>query len=144
MEEKLRKWRLILGKQSNPAEDIELSSEMQGMDDVLDALYDSEKEGGLGSWIFRICTQPVNPSDQEAAVSESLIWNHDTLYAKIVHADSSMSVCPNRPNGIMQNVQRKERAREGKKYLNLILVLTPKFYILWMEPPPHVYCHWST
>lgn len=49
MDEKLRKWRLILGKQSNPADDIELSETMQGMDDVLDALYDAERKGGLGS-----------------------------------------------------------------------------------------------
>lgn len=49
MEEKLRKWRLILGKQSNPAEDVELEEEWQGIDDTLDALYDSEREGGLGS-----------------------------------------------------------------------------------------------
>ncbi|MEM9821225.1 MAG: VWA domain-containing protein [Bacteroidota bacterium] len=49
MEEKLRKWRLILGKQSNPAEDVDLTEEWQGVDDALDALYDSEREGGLGN-----------------------------------------------------------------------------------------------
>ena len=49
MEDKIKKWRMILGKPSNPEEDVDLSEEMQGMDDALDALYDSEREGGLGS-----------------------------------------------------------------------------------------------
>jgi len=41
---------MILGKPSEPEADTSLSldEELQGMDDVMDALYDSEREGGLG------------------------------------------------------------------------------------------------
>lgn len=51
MEERIRKWRLILGKDAdkNNDEQVSLSSEMKGMDDVLEALYDSERKAGLGS-----------------------------------------------------------------------------------------------
>jgi len=51
MEERIRKWRLILGKDADKNNDnpISLSAEMKGMDDVLDALYDSERKAGLGS-----------------------------------------------------------------------------------------------
>jgi Mg-chelatase subunit ChlD len=51
MEERVRKWRLILGKDADKNNDdqISLSPEMKGMDDVLDALYDSERQAGLGS-----------------------------------------------------------------------------------------------
>jgi Mg-chelatase subunit ChlD len=62
MEDKLVKWRLILGKQSNPnkdteeegsgkqsAETLELGGEMKSMDSVLEALYDTDRTGGLGS-----------------------------------------------------------------------------------------------
>lgn len=51
MEERIRKWRLILGKDAdkNNDEQISLSPEMKGMDDVLEALYDSERKAGLGS-----------------------------------------------------------------------------------------------
>ncbi|MEM8907524.1 MAG: VWA domain-containing protein [Bacteroidota bacterium] len=49
MEEKLEKWRMILGKPEESTEDINLSEQLRKMDDVLDALYDSEREGGLGS-----------------------------------------------------------------------------------------------
>ncbi len=62
MEDKLVKWRLILGKQSNPdkdtqegasgkqpAETMELGGEMKSMDSVLEALYDTDRTGGLGS-----------------------------------------------------------------------------------------------
>ena len=40
MEERVRKWRLILGKDADKNNDdqISLSPEMKGMDDVLDAL----------------------------------------------------------------------------------------------------------
>ena len=41
MEERLRKWRLILGSQSNPADDIQLDEDMERMDQVLEALYDA-------------------------------------------------------------------------------------------------------
>lgn len=51
MEERIRKWRLILGKDAdkNNDEQVSLPSEMKGMDDVLEALYDSERKAGLGS-----------------------------------------------------------------------------------------------
>lgn len=51
-EEYLRKWRLILGKQSEPESGegaIELPAGMAGMDDTLEALYaDQDRKGGLG------------------------------------------------------------------------------------------------
>jgi Mg-chelatase subunit ChlD len=47
--EKLTKWRLILGKQSDPSVSVPLEGEMMGLDGVLDALYDSDRTGGLGS-----------------------------------------------------------------------------------------------
>ncbi len=49
MEERIKKWRLILGKSAAEMADSELSEDLQGMDDVLDALYDSDQEGNLGS-----------------------------------------------------------------------------------------------
>ncbi len=49
MEEKLRKWRLILGKAADPQSDIELEEDQGGMDGVLEALYDNERKGGLGN-----------------------------------------------------------------------------------------------
>ena len=51
MEERVRKWRLILGKDADKNNDnqVSLPTEMKGMDDVLEALYDSERKAGLGS-----------------------------------------------------------------------------------------------
>ena len=49
MSEKLKKWRLILGKQSDPEGDIPLDEMQTGVDNVLEALYDAERKGGLGS-----------------------------------------------------------------------------------------------
>ena len=49
MDERLRKWRLILGKKADPAGESQLEGEAQGMDEVLEALYDTERRGGLGS-----------------------------------------------------------------------------------------------
>lgn len=50
MDERLQKWRLILGKSADSGEgEGELNAEMQGMDDVLEALYDSDQQGSLGS-----------------------------------------------------------------------------------------------
>ncbi|MEM1318717.1 MAG: VWA domain-containing protein [Bacteroidota bacterium] len=49
MEERLKKWRMILGKDADPEGEYELEGEAQGMDDVLEALYDSERKAGLGS-----------------------------------------------------------------------------------------------
>ena len=48
MDDRIRKWRLILGKKADQGGDVSLSSEMKGMDEVLEALYDSERKGGLG------------------------------------------------------------------------------------------------
>ncbi|NUQ23713.1 MAG: VWA domain-containing protein [Saprospiraceae bacterium] len=52
MDESLQKWRLVLGQQAEEAgaeEKITLSAQQQGMDKVLEALYDSQRKGGLGS-----------------------------------------------------------------------------------------------
>lgn len=48
-EERRKRWRLILG---NPAEELlqmPMSSDEQRMDSVLEALYDADRKGGLGS-----------------------------------------------------------------------------------------------
>ena len=47
--EKLTKWRLILGKPSDPSQSVPLGAEMKSMDGVLEALYDTDRTGGLGS-----------------------------------------------------------------------------------------------
>ena len=47
--EQLKRWRLVLGQAADPQESIGMGEEEQGMDNVLDALYDSERERGLGS-----------------------------------------------------------------------------------------------
>jgi Mg-chelatase subunit ChlD len=47
--EKLTKWRLILGKPSDPAQSVPLGAEMKSIDGVLEALYDTDRTGGLGS-----------------------------------------------------------------------------------------------
>lgn len=49
MTDKLHKWRLILGDKSDPDGQTTLGAEARGMDRVLDALYDSDRQGGLGS-----------------------------------------------------------------------------------------------
>ena len=49
MDEKLRKWRLILGQEADPAQEVEMGEGETGMDNVLEALYDNERKGGLGS-----------------------------------------------------------------------------------------------
>jgi Mg-chelatase subunit ChlD len=47
--EHLQKWRLILGAKADPDGDVEMGEKLQGMSNTLDALYDSEKKGGLGN-----------------------------------------------------------------------------------------------
>ena len=47
--DRLTKWRLLLGQQSDPTNSIAMSDAQSGMDDVLEALYDSDRRGGLGS-----------------------------------------------------------------------------------------------
>jgi len=50
MDERLQKWRLILGKSADSGEgEEELTGDMHGMDNVLEALYDSDQQGSLGS-----------------------------------------------------------------------------------------------
>ncbi|MEZ4917997.1 MAG: VWA domain-containing protein [Saprospiraceae bacterium] len=45
----LERWRLILGKQADPTDAIPLEGDAAGMDGVLEALYDGDRKGGLGS-----------------------------------------------------------------------------------------------
>ena len=47
--ERLQKWRLILGGKADPEGNISLDEQLEGMDKVVDALYDAERKGGLGS-----------------------------------------------------------------------------------------------
>jgi len=47
-EEDLRKWRLILGGQQNDGTGFSLEQQDLNMDRTLEALYDSNKQGGLG------------------------------------------------------------------------------------------------
>ena len=47
-EEDLRKWRLILGSHQNDGTGFSLSDHDMHMDKTLEALYDSNKQGGLG------------------------------------------------------------------------------------------------
>lgn len=49
MDERLRKWRLILGVEANVGDQGELEGDEQKMDDALKALYESDKFGALGS-----------------------------------------------------------------------------------------------
>lgn len=48
-DEKLRRWRLILGGNEADGTGCPLGADDLGMDKALDALYDSERQGGLGS-----------------------------------------------------------------------------------------------
>ena len=47
--DRFQKWRLILGKKADPEKQVGLSAAQTGMDNVLEALYDHERKGGLGS-----------------------------------------------------------------------------------------------
>jgi len=48
-DDRLARWRLLLGRQAEEELDSELSREQLGMDRTLEALYDSERSGGLGA-----------------------------------------------------------------------------------------------
>ena len=48
MPDHLERWRLILGQKADPEEETALSEAVKGMDAVLEALYDTERQGGLG------------------------------------------------------------------------------------------------
>ena len=47
--ERFRRWRLVLGQPAEEATGAALNAEDLGMDRVLEALYDSERQGGLGA-----------------------------------------------------------------------------------------------
>jgi Mg-chelatase subunit ChlD len=47
--ERLRRWRLILGDEAAAATQVELRGDDLGVDKALQALYDSDRRGGLGS-----------------------------------------------------------------------------------------------
>jgi len=49
MADHLEKWRMILGRKADPESEITLGEQLRGMDATLEALYDSERKGGLGS-----------------------------------------------------------------------------------------------
>lgn len=49
MDERIRKWRLILGQKADPENEINLEGGEGSLDQVLEALYDGERKGGLGS-----------------------------------------------------------------------------------------------
>jgi Mg-chelatase subunit ChlD len=49
MEEQLKRWRLILGAPADLDQSPPLTLEEQGIDSVLEALYDSDRDRGLGS-----------------------------------------------------------------------------------------------
>jgi len=48
LEEHIRRWRLILGSSADPEGQQELEGDELRMDEVLEALYDSDREGNLG------------------------------------------------------------------------------------------------
>lgn len=48
-EQQLKKWKLILGEKADPKQQISLDEVECGMSEVLDALYDSEQNRGLGA-----------------------------------------------------------------------------------------------
>lgn len=49
MNEHIERWRLILGKQADPEGEVQLRGQAQGVDNVLEALYDPGRQAGLGS-----------------------------------------------------------------------------------------------
>lgn len=49
MDERIRKWRLILGRKADPENEVDLEGGEGSLDQVLEALYDGERKGGLGS-----------------------------------------------------------------------------------------------
>jgi Mg-chelatase subunit ChlD len=48
-EENIRRWRLLLGSEQNDGTGYQLNLQDQQMDNTLAALYDSDKQGGLGA-----------------------------------------------------------------------------------------------
>jgi Mg-chelatase subunit ChlD len=48
-DEQIRKWRMILGRGADPEGQVSLSGTEQSIDQAVEALYDSERQGGLGN-----------------------------------------------------------------------------------------------
>jgi len=48
-QEKLKRWRLVLGSETKEELPVQLSRQEAGIDKTLEALYDSQKKGGLGA-----------------------------------------------------------------------------------------------
>lgn len=44
----LVKWRMILGQTADPEHKVRLGADLQGIDQTLEALYDADRQGGLG------------------------------------------------------------------------------------------------
>ncbi len=49
MDEQTERWRLILGSAADPEQSTELQGDAKGIDMALEAVYDSQRKGGLGS-----------------------------------------------------------------------------------------------
>ena len=49
MSDRLERWRLLLGRNTDPDFGVALSSDFEAMDRTLEALYESERKGGLGA-----------------------------------------------------------------------------------------------
>ncbi|MCB9282877.1 MAG: VWA domain-containing protein [Lewinellaceae bacterium] len=48
MSDQIQKWRLILGQEADPGETVTLEGDTAQMDNALEGLYQSDREGGLG------------------------------------------------------------------------------------------------
>lgn len=48
-EQRLARWRLVLGNDADPEQGVPLDAEGQGMDQVLETLYNKERNAGLGN-----------------------------------------------------------------------------------------------
>ncbi|HMO37897.1 MAG TPA: VWA domain-containing protein [Saprospiraceae bacterium] len=53
-EENVLRWRLILGRHADPAEEVALDKTQSGMDHALELLYNEDRKGGLGNSAPRI------------------------------------------------------------------------------------------
>jgi Mg-chelatase subunit ChlD len=49
MSSHLERWRLILGQKADTEQEVTLTAEQKGMDAVLEALYDAQRQGSLGA-----------------------------------------------------------------------------------------------
>lgn len=46
--EQLKKWRLILGNEADPDKNVPVEGDLQGIDNALEMLYNTDRKGGLG------------------------------------------------------------------------------------------------